>query len=60
MAKLSEAGLSDVKVVAGGIIPAEDEARLRDAGIAAVFGPKDYDLDAIMREIIGIAVRSKE
>ena len=60
MAKLSQAGLSDVKVVAGGIIPAEDEARLRDAGIAAVFGPKDYDLDAIMREIVDIAVRSKE
>ena len=45
----------DVKVVAGGIIPPEDEAVLRDAGIAAVFSPKDYDLDQIMRRIVELA-----
>jgi (2R)-ethylmalonyl-CoA mutase len=60
MAKLADAGLSDVKVVAGGIISVEDEARLRDAGIAAVFGPKNYDLDAIMREIVDIAVNANK
>jgi methylmalonyl-CoA mutase cobalamin-binding subunit len=32
-------------VVAGGIIPPEDEALLRAAGIGAVFSPKDYDLN---------------
>jgi len=53
--KLGAAGMRDVKIVAGGIIPAEDEARLRDAGIAAVFSPKDYDLDAIMRGIVALA-----
>jgi (2R)-ethylmalonyl-CoA mutase len=53
--KLSEAGLSHVKVVAGGIIPPEDEALLKDAGIAGVFSPKDYDLNAIMRDIIALA-----
>jgi ethylmalonyl-CoA mutase len=52
IAKLGGAGLPHVKVVAGGIIPAEDEARLKGAGIAAVFSPKDFDLDAIMREIV--------
>jgi ethylmalonyl-CoA mutase len=56
VAKLNEAGLSDVKVVAGGIIPPEDEARLKAAGVAAVFSPKDYDLNAIMRDIVRIAV----
>jgi len=54
--KLSEAGLSGIKVVAGGIIPPEDEIRLKAAGIAAVFSPKDYDLNAIMREIIALAL----
>jgi (2R)-ethylmalonyl-CoA mutase len=56
VAKLVEAGLSDVKVVAGGIIPPEDEVRLKANGIAAVFSPKDYDLNAIMREIVSLAV----
>ena len=55
MAKLKDAGLSDVKVVAGGIIPPEDEAALKSAGIAAVFSPKDYDLNAIMHEIVELA-----
>jgi (2R)-ethylmalonyl-CoA mutase len=55
LADLKQAGLGDTKVVAGGIIPPEDEASLRDAGIAAVFSPKDYDLDAIMRTLIGLA-----
>ncbi|HEY5046988.1 MAG TPA: protein meaA [Rhizomicrobium sp.] len=54
VARLKEAGLSDIKVVAGGIIPDRDDVRLKAAGIAAVFGPKDYDLNAIMRKIIAI------
>ena len=55
VAKLKAAGLGDVKVVAGGIIPPEDEAALKAAGIAAVFSPKDYDLNEIMHEVIGLA-----
>jgi len=54
--RLSAAGISGVKIVAGGIIPEEDEARLKCNGIAAVFTPKDYDLDRIMRQIVGLAV----
>jgi (2R)-ethylmalonyl-CoA mutase len=57
VAKLAEAGLTNVKVVAGGIIPPEDEARLKEAGVSAVFSPKDYDLNAIMREIVDLATR---
>jgi (2R)-ethylmalonyl-CoA mutase len=53
-AKLKASGLGDVKIVAGGIIPPEDEAALKAAGIAAVFSPKDYDLNAIMREIVAL------
>jgi len=39
MGALAAAGLSDVPVVVGGIIPAPDEALLRDSGVAAVFHP---------------------
>lgn len=55
VAKLKAAGLGDVKVVAGGIIPADDEARLKASGVSAVFSPKDYDLNAIMRGIVELA-----
>jgi len=57
VAKLKEAGLSNVKVVAGGIIPPEDEAQLKASGIAAVFSPKDYDLNAIMHGLIELACK---
>jgi methylmalonyl-CoA mutase C-terminal domain/subunit len=36
---LREAGLDDVLVTAGGIIPDEDAAALKEAGVAEVFGP---------------------
>ena len=53
--RLSAAGIVGLKMVVGGIIPEEDESRLRNAGIAAVFTPKDYDLDRIMRRIVDLA-----
>ena len=40
--------------MAGGIIPAEDEARLKALGISAVFSPKDYDLNRIMSGIVDL------
>jgi len=52
--KLASNGLSHIKVVAGGIIPPADEARLKAAGVAAVFSPKNYDLNVMMREIIKV------
>jgi methylmalonyl-CoA mutase len=36
---LKDAGRSDIKVVAGGVIPAQDYQFLRDAGVQAIFGP---------------------
>ncbi len=56
LAKLEAAGLGDIKVIAGGIIPPEDEATLKAAGIDAVFSPKDYDLNQIMHELVALAV----
>jgi (2R)-ethylmalonyl-CoA mutase len=56
IAKLKQAGLSDIKVIAGGIIPPEDEAILKASGIDAVFSPKDYDLNQIMHGLVALAV----
>jgi len=47
-------GLGDIPVVVGGIIPPEDEAALKAAGIAACYTPKDFDLAAIMADITAI------
>ena len=41
----------DAAIVVGGIIPEEDRARLLDAGVAAVYTPKDFRLADIMRDI---------
>ncbi len=50
---LREAG-SDVPVVVGGIIPEADEKRLLDQGVARVFTPKHFELNAIMRELVKV------
>jgi (2R)-ethylmalonyl-CoA mutase len=44
----------DVPVVVGGIIPAADAERLREAGAAGVYTPKDFDLNRIMAEIVDL------
>jgi (2R)-ethylmalonyl-CoA mutase len=54
MERLRAAGLGDVPVVAGGIIPEDDAVTLRAAGVARVYTPKDFDLNAIMGEIAEI------
>ena len=55
MRRMGAEGLDDVPVVVGGIIPAEDAATLKRLGVAAVFTPKDFQLNAIMRAIVGLA-----
>ncbi|MGN6633879.1 MAG: protein meaA [Oryzihumus sp.] len=49
---LKAAGVHDVPVIVGGIIPEGDAARLRALGVAAVFTPKDFGLTDIMGEIV--------
>jgi (2R)-ethylmalonyl-CoA mutase len=44
----------DAPVVVGGIIPTADVQPLRDAGVAAVYTPKDFDLGRIMRDIVAL------
>ncbi len=46
----------DAPVVVGGIIPEDDRPRLADAGVAAVYTPKDYEIASIMRDIAELAI----
>jgi (2R)-ethylmalonyl-CoA mutase len=50
--RMRAAGLADIPVVAGGIIPAEDAQTLKAAGCARIYTPKDYDISAIMADIV--------
>ncbi len=47
---------SDIPVVVGGIIPAEDERTLRSQGVVRVFTPKDFELTRVINELVS-AVR---
>ena len=42
----------EVPVVVGGIIPPADGPALREAGVARVYTPKDFELNEIMGEIV--------
>ena len=54
LAALREAGVGDIPVVVGGIIPEGDAVSLREAGVAAVYTPRDWDLNQMMRDIVGL------
>ena len=49
---LADAGLGDIPIIVGGIIPASDAKVLQTQGIARVFTPKDFGLTQIMDEIV--------
>jgi ethylmalonyl-CoA mutase len=53
---LREEGV-EVPVVVGGIIPVADAERLREAGVAGVYTPKDFDVNKIMGEIVELVGR---
>ncbi|RBI72348.1 protein meaA [Roseovarius sp. TE539] len=55
MARLRAAGLRDIPVVVGGIIPEDDADRLRAMGVARVYTPKDFELNTIMTDIVELA-----
>ncbi|MCP5371033.1 MAG: protein meaA [Hyphomicrobiales bacterium] len=58
LARMKAAGLDDVPLVVGGIIPPEDARALLAAGVARVYTPKDFDLSAIMEEVVEIVGRT--
>jgi len=49
-----------VPVVVGGIIPEADLPVLRSYGVAAVYTPKDFDLNRIMAELVDLVARAAE
>ncbi|MDO8288142.1 MAG: protein meaA [Parvibaculum sp.] len=51
MARLKAAGVS-IPVVVGGIIPPDDAERLKVAGVAAVYTPKDFQITDIMADVV--------
>jgi (2R)-ethylmalonyl-CoA mutase len=55
--RLKDAGL-DVPVVVGGIIPPEDAQILEKNGVAAVYTPKDFELNRIMSDVVRIVERA--
>ncbi|MFC9691856.1 protein meaA [Kribbella sp. NPDC056951] len=54
VAGLREAGLEDVPVVVGGIVPDADARALLASGVAAVYTPKDYDLTGMMADMVEV------
>jgi (2R)-ethylmalonyl-CoA mutase len=55
MDRMRAAGLGAIPVVVGGIIPAEDEATLKACGVAAIYTPKNFQLNDIMAGIVRLA-----
>ena len=51
---MGEAGMGDVPVVVGGIIPAADAGALGNMGVARIYTPKDYDLNRILGEVLDL------
>ena len=56
--RLREAGLGELPVVVGGIIPDDDARELMEAGARHVYTPKDFDLTRIMDEIVDVVAES--
>jgi (2R)-ethylmalonyl-CoA mutase len=56
---LAEAGLDDVPVIVGGIIPDSDARRLTELGVAAVYTPKDFGLTEIMGGIVDVIRKAR-
>ncbi len=52
--RLMEGALAEVPLIVGGIIPDEDAEKLREAGIARVYSPKDFELNRIMSDVVSL------
>ena len=57
VARMKEAGMT-MPLVVGGIIPPEDAEALAKAGVAAVYTPKDFELNRIMSDVVRIVERA--
>ncbi len=55
LTEMRDAGLGEVPVIVGGIIPDDDANRLLAMGVARVYTPKDFELNRIMFDIVALA-----
>lgn len=55
---MDERGIGDIPMVVGGIIPEADRQPLLDLGVAAVYTPKDNDLNRLMADLMNLARKS--
>ena len=60
VARMRAAGLEDIPVVVGGIIPPDDADMLKKAGVAAVYTPKDFELNRIMSDLLRVVETAAE
>ena len=60
VARMRAAGLEDIPVVVGGIIPPDDADMLKEAGVAAVYTPKDFELNRIMSDLLRVVETAAE
>jgi (2R)-ethylmalonyl-CoA mutase len=55
--RMKSEGAGDIPVVIGGIIPPEDAELLKGLGVAGVYTPRNFELNAIMSDIVGLVER---
>ena len=55
---LKKNNLSKIPVIVGGIIPPVDEKKLISIGVKAVFTPKDFKIEDIMKNLVSIIKKS--
>jgi (2R)-ethylmalonyl-CoA mutase len=55
--RMKSEGAGDIPVVIGGIIPPEDAELLKGLGVAGVYTPRNFELNAIMADIVGLVER---
>ena len=60
MARMRAEGMGDIPVIVGGIIPPEDARTLKSFGVAAVYTPKDFQLNDIMADIVRLVATTDQ
>ena len=59
MERMRQAGIGDIPVVVGGIIPPDDKQALLAMGVARVYTPKDFAIAQIMSDIADIVTAAE-
>ncbi len=59
MQRMRQAGIGDIPVVVGGIIPPEDKQTLQAMGVARVYTPRDFAIHQIMADIVAIVAAAE-